>query len=208
MEDLDRFDAAIKTVERYEEYLYRRAMGLALIVNGLVGPSVFFMVLKAEQLSALFDMTPTMFGLVSVTFLVGIGILINIYLFASARILSSKVTKRDAVYDLPFMFLMFSIWFVSFFLVGYIPEPYSGVGWSLAGGAASLISYAVLSVSGHGKRAELVIIGVVNLLACLPVILYGSMVDVEVAVLAVYAASFVCGGAYSTIKAGRCLETE
>jgi hypothetical protein len=206
MEDLERFSEAIKMVERYEQYLYQRAMGLALIVNGLVGPSVFFLMLKADSFSALIGMTPTMFSVASTTLLVGIGIFVNIYLFASARVLSSKVTKRDDGRDLPFMVLMFCIWFVAFFLVGYIPEPFSGIGWSLAGGAASLISYIAISAAGHNKRPELLIIGLINILASLPVFLYGDLLEVEVAVLTVYAVSFVCGGAYSTMNANRYLE--
>jgi hypothetical protein len=206
MEDLERFSEAIKMVERYEQYLYQRAMGLALIVNGLVGPSVFFLMLKADSFSALIGMTPTMFSVASTTLLVGIGIFVNIYLFASARVLSSKVAKRDDGRDLHFMVLMFCIWFVAFFLVGYIPEPFSGIGWSLAGGAASLISYIAISAAGHNKRPELLIIGLINILASLPVFLYGDLLEVEVAVLTVYAVSFVCGGAYSTMNANRYLE--
>jgi hypothetical protein len=206
MEDLERFSEAIKMVERYEQYLYQRAMGLALIVNGLVGPSVFFLMLKADSFSALIGMTPTMFSVASTTLLVGIGIFVNIYLFASARVLSSKVSKREDGRDLHFMVLMFCIWFVAFFLVGYIPEPFSGIGWSLAGGAASLVSYVAISVAGHHKRPELLIIGLINILASLPVFLYGDLLEVEVAVLTVYAVSFVCGGAYSTMNANRYLE--
>lgn len=206
MEDLERFSAAIETVERYEEYLYQRALGLALIVNGLVGPAVFFLVLKADSLSALLGMTPTMFRVASTTLLAGIGIIINIYLFASARVLSSKISKRGDGRDIPFMILMFCIWFAAFFLAGYIPEPYSGVGWSLAGGAASLVSYLAISVAGHHKRPELLVIGLINILASLPVFLYGDLVEVEVAVLTVYAVSFVCGGAYSTFNANKYLE--
>jgi hypothetical protein len=206
MEDLERFSEAIKMVERYEQYLYQRAMGLALIVNGLVGPSVFFLMLKADRFSALIGMTPTMFSVASTTLLVGIGIFVNIYLFASARVLSSKVNKREDKRELPFMVLMFCIWFVAFFLVGYIPEPFNGIGWSLAGGAASLVSYVAISVAGHHKRPELLIIGLINILASLPVFLYGDLLEMEVAVLTVYAVSFVCGGAYSTMNANRYLE--
>jgi len=206
MEDLERFSEAIKMVERYEQYLYQRAMGLALIVNGLVGPSVFFLMLKADRFSALIGMTPTMFSVASTTLLVGIGIFVNIYLFASARVLSSKVTEREDRRDLHFMVLMFCIWFVAFFLVGYIPEPFSGIGWSLAGGAASLVSYVAISAAGHHKRPELLIIGLINVLASLPVFLYGDLLEMEVAVLTVYAVSFVCGGAYSTMNANRYLE--
>ena len=206
MEDLERFSEAIKTVERYEQYLYQRAMGLALIVNGLVGPSVFFLVLKADSFSVLLGMTPTMFSVASTTLLAGIGVFVNIYLFASARVLSSRVSKRGDGRDLHFMVLMFCIWFVAFFLVGYIPEPYGGIGWSLAGGAASLVSYLAMSAAGHQKRPELLIIGLINILASLPVFLYGDVLEVEVAVLTVYAVSFVCGGAYSTMNANRYLE--
>ena len=164
MENLDKFSKAITIVERYEQYLYQRAMGLAFIVNGLVGPAVFFLILKADAFSVYLGMTRGIFSVVSTTLFAGIGVLINIYLFASARILSSKISERKDNRDLPFMFLMFSIWFVAFFLAGYIPDPYSRVGWSLAGGAASLISYFVLSYSGHQKRPELIIIGIVNIL--------------------------------------------
>jgi len=206
MEDLNKFSKAITMVERYEQYLYQRAMGLAFIINGLVGPAVFFLILKAESFSVYLGMTSTMFSVFSTTLLAGIGVLINIYLFASARVLSSKISERKDNRDLPFMFLMFCIWFVAFFLVGYIPDPYSGAGWSLAGGAASLISYFVMSYSGHQKRPELIIIGVINILATLPVFLYGDLLEVEVLILTIYAISFVCGGAYSTIKANQYLE--
>lgn len=206
MEDLDRFSKAITIVERYEQYLYQRAMGLAFIVNGIVGPAVFFLILKADIFSIYLGMTSTMFSIISTTLLAGIGILINIYLFASARILSSKISEKKDNRDLPFMILMFSIWFIAFFLVGYIPEPYSGAAWSLAGGAASLISYFVMSYSGHQRRPELIIIGFINILATLPVFLYGDLLEVEILVLTIYAISFVCGGAYSTIKANQYLE--
>jgi hypothetical protein len=63
-----------------------------------------------------------------------------------------------------------------------------------------------MSVSGHMRRPELLIIGFINVVACLPVFLYGDLLEVEVAVLAVYAVSFVCGGVYSTVNAGRLLE--
>jgi hypothetical protein len=206
MENLDRFSKAITIVERYEQYLYQRAMGLAFIVNGLVGPAVFFLILKAEVFSIYLGMTRTMFSVISTTLLAGIGVLLNIFLFASARVLSSRISERKDYRDLPFMFLMFSIWFVAFFLVGYIPDPYSRVGWSLAGGAASLISYLVLSYSGHQKRPELIIIGVINILAILPIYLYGDRLELEILVLTIYAISFVLGGAYSTIKANQYLE--
>ena len=104
------------------------------------------------------------------------------------------------------MFLMFCIWFVAFYLVGYIPDPYSRVGWALAGGTASLISYIVLSYSGHQKRPELLIIGVINILAILPIYLFGDLLELEILVLSIYAISFVAGGAYSTIKANQYLE--
>jgi len=89
---------------------------------------------------------------------------------------------------------------------GHHPEPFTGIGWSLAGGAASLVSYLVMSYAGHPKRRELLIIGVINVLASLPVFLYGDHLEVEGAVLSVYAVSFVCGGVYSTMNAGRLLE--
>ena len=206
MEDLERLGEAIKTVERYEQYLYQRAMGLALIVNGLVGPSVFFMVLKADSFSALLDMTPTMFSIVSTTLLTGVGIFATIYLFASARGLFSKVSESENKHSLPFMLLIFCVWFFAFFLARYVPEPFAGVGWSLAGGLASLVTYLIMSVSDHNKRPELLIIGLINILASLPVFLYGDLLEVEVAVLTVYAVSFVCGGAYSTMNANRYLE--
>jgi hypothetical protein len=106
------------------------------------------------------------------------------------------------------MFLIFSVWFVAFFLAGYIPEPLGGVGLSLAGGAASLVTYVIMSLSGHTRRPELLIIGLINTLASLPVLLFGDLLEVEVAVLVIYALSFICGGAYSTLEAGRCLESD
>ena len=151
-------------------------------------------------------MSSTMFSVLSTTLLAGVGILAIIYLFASARILFSRVSKEENRRDLPFMFLIFSIWVVAFFLVGYIPDPFSGVGWSLAGGAASIVTYAVMSVSGHKKRVELLLIGFINILATLPVLLYGSLYEVEITVLVIYIVSFIFGGAYSTIKARRYLE--
>jgi len=206
MEDLKRFSEAIRVVERYELYLYQRAMGLALIVIGLIGPSAFFLILKSESFAVLFNISSTMFSIISLTLLTGIGIFIIIYLFASARILSSKRSGREDRRDLPFMILMFSIWFVAFFLAGYIPEPLSDSGWSIAGGTASLISYVLMTVSGHQKRPELIIIGVINILATLPIFLYGDILQTEIIVLTIFALSFILGGAYSVINANKYLE--
>ena len=58
------------------------------------------------------------------------------------------------------------------------------------------------------STSTLLIIGIINLLASLPVLLYGDLLEVEVAVLVIYALSFICGGAYSTLEAGRCLEAD
>ena len=49
--ELDRLDKALNVVEKYEGYLFRRALGMALIICGILFPTTAIMVLNAQTIA-------------------------------------------------------------------------------------------------------------------------------------------------------------
>ena len=204
--EFERFDRALRLVERYEEYLFRRALGVAFIVNGIVFPSIAFLALNAESLSALFNMGAEVFLTLASTIIVIIGIAVIIYCFTSAQIVTSKMRKSSFWKDAPHMIAGFSIWFISFYLTNYAPEPYTVVSWLWAGGFASLVSYLFMRMMPeHRGFPELLIVGVILLVTSIPILVLGSMLFVETAAILIFVVSFFAGGLYSITTASKVL---
>ena len=202
MEEIEWFEKALHIVERYEGYLFRRAMGIALIVCGIVFPLTAFMVLKAQTMANLLNMSVQAFLTFIPTVILLIGIATIIYNFTSAHVVTSRMRKESIGKDAPHMVLMFLIWFISFYLTNYVPEPFTTLSWLWAGGGASLLSYLL---NRGDKATELLIIGIICIVSSLPLLLIRDEQVVLTATFLVFSMSFITGGLYSTFNASKLL---
>ena len=206
LEDLERFEKALRIVERYEGYLFRRAMGIALIICGIVFPLTAFMVLKAESMAELLNMNARAFLTFVPPLILLIGIGIIVYGFTSAHVVTSRMRKESIWKDAPHMVIMFLVWFISFYLTNYVPEPFTTVSWLWAGGGAALISYLLnRSYTTEAEYTELLIIGIICVVASLPLLLIRDGQIVLTATFLVFSVSFMAGGLYSTVNASKLL---
>lgn len=206
MEEIERFEKALHLVERYEGYLFRRAMGIALIICGIVFPLTAFMVLKAPTIANLLNMSAQAFLTFIPTVILLIGISTIVYNFTSAHVVTSRMRKESIWKDTPHLVLMFLVWFISFYLTSYVPEPFTTLSWLWAGGGASLLSYLLMRRDPAGvKFMELLIIGVICIVSSLPLLFIQDEQLVLNATFLIFSTSFITGGLYSTVNASKLL---
>jgi hypothetical protein len=206
LEEIERFDKALRLVERYEGYLFRRALGIALIICGVIFPSTAFMVLKAQTIANLLNMSTQAFltFIPTVTLLVGMATIV--YNFTSAHVVTSRMRKESIWKDTPHLVLMFLVWFIAFYLTNYVPEPFSTISWLWAGGGASLFSYLLMRRDpADVKFKELLIIGFICIVTSLPLLFIQDEQLVLTATFLIFSLSFIVGGLYSTINASKLL---
>jgi hypothetical protein len=206
LEEIERFDKALRLVERYEGYLFRRALGIALIICGIVFPLTAFMVLKAQIIANLLNMSPQAFLTFIPTFILVIGINMIVYSFTSAHVVTSRMQEKSVWKDAPHMVLMFMVWFVSFYLTNFVPEPFTVISWLWAGGGASLLSYLLMKRDpANVKFTELLIIGIICIVSSLPLLFIRDEQLVLTATFLVFSMSFITVGLYSTVNASKLL---
>jgi hypothetical protein len=204
LEEIRKIEEALLIVERYEAYLFKRALGIAFIVCGVAFPLTAFMVLNAEPLAELLNMSSGTFVTFVPTITLLVGMAAVIYSFTSAHVVTARMRKTPVRKDLTHMVVMFLVWFLAFYLTNYVPEPYTAVSWLWAGGVASLISYSVLKRENPSwVYPELLIVGVICLTVSVPLLLMGGSQLVEGLAFLTFGVSFIAGGFHSLINASR-----
>jgi hypothetical protein len=181
-------------------------MGIALIVCGIVFPLTAFVVLKAETIAGLLSMSTQAFLTFIPTVILLIGMATIIYNFTSAHVVTSRMRKESIWKDVPHMIMMFLVWFISFYLTNYVPEPFTTISWLWAGGGASLLSYLLMRGDLVDVRyTELLIISLICIVSSLLLLFIQDEQIVLTATILVFSVSFVAGGVYSTINASKLL---
>lgn len=209
MEEVERIGEVLKLVERYEDYLFRRAWGMTFIVFGLLTPVSFLIILKAQPIAMVLGMSTEAFiSLASITIALTLAAIIT-YLFASAAVALSKKRKFSFSRDVPLALLLSLTWFISFQLTRYAPERFAAVSWLWAGGFAGLFSYLIfLKAQVHKGFRELLVTGLILIAASIPIAFIADASTAETASLIVFSIAFVGGGIYSILKATKVLGGE
>ena len=205
-EEIERLDKALHVVERYEGYLFRRTLGVALIICGILFPVTAIMVLNAQTIAGFLNIDAEAFRTFGPTLVLLIGTAIIVYIFTSTNIVASRMRKESVWKDLPRMIFLFLVWFFSFYLISFVPEPYSIISWLWAGGGASFLSYLLAGRDHADARfTELVIIGFLCFFSSIPLIFVRNESYVLTATFLVFSASFIFGGVYSIFIASKML---
>jgi len=210
MQELQKVNEALIVVEKYSDYLARKAWGKTLIIWGIIVPIGLILYFSSPSLSVLFDMDKNIFSALVSFMIVFIGIGITLFNFLSAsRVLKTKNNrsvsspKESGTHGIVIGF----IWFFLFLLASIIPEPYSVVSTIWAAGLAIIISFLLLKYFFHDAFPELILVGIILLVASLPLLII-AVIDGDLARLAtvvVFSISFLAGGFYSYTEAPKIL---
>ncbi len=210
MHELRKLNEAIVVVEKYSDYLARKAWGKTLIIWGIIAPIGLILYFSSPTLSALFNMDRNSFSTLTSFTIVLIGIGITLYNFLTAsRVLKTKddrsvsSPKKSSLHGIIIGF----IWFFLYLLAGVIPDPYSVVSSVWAAGLAIIISYVLLKNFFHDTFPELLLVGIILLIASLPLVII-AVVDWELAriiTVIIFSISFLAGGFYSFLEAPKIL---
>ena len=205
MEEVEKISQALKLLERYEDYLFRRAWGMTFVTLGLLAPLNALLILKAQTISIILGMgTEAFISLASIIIALAI-VALTIFFFTSATIVLSRRRKFSFSREMPHAFAISLIWFVAFNVTRFFPERFAAVSWLWATGCASILSYLVLwKAQIHRSLRELVITGLALLVASVPIAFLSEAVA-ETASLIVFTIAFVGGGFYSIVTASKAL---
>jgi len=206
VEEVEKVSEALRLVEKYESYLFRKAWGTNLIVWGILVPLNALLILKAKPIADILSMSAEAFMSLASAMTLIAGVATVIYTLTSATIATSRRRKFSFRRDMPHAVAIFLIWFISFNLITFVPERFGVVSLLWAAGSASLLSYLVLrKVPVHGSYPELLLVGLILLIASLPIAGVTDAALAQTATLVIFAVSFVAGGLYSIITASKAL---
>jgi hypothetical protein len=206
VEEVEKVSEALRLVEKYESYLFRKAWGTNLIVWGILVPLNALLILKAKPIADILSMSAEAFMSLASAMTLIAGVATVIYTLTSATIATSRRRKFSFRRDMPHAVAIFLIWFISFNLTTFVPERFGVVSLLWAAGSASLLSYLVLrKVPVHGSYPELLLVGLILLIASLPIAGVTDAALAQTATLVIFAVSFVAGGLYSIITASKAL---
>ncbi|MFW9906817.1 MAG: hypothetical protein ACFFFH_21110 [Candidatus Thorarchaeota archaeon] len=201
MEEIQKLNEALLIVERYSDYLARKAWGKTLIIWGILTPIGLVLYFNRQSLSTLLEISIELLTLLISALVVLIGIGFTIYNFVSAsRMLKTqkdqgiKSPKESSLHGIIICF----VWFLSFTIVTFLPEPFTVISTVWAAGFAILISFLILK-KYHDTFPELIVVGVILLISSIPLAVI-VQTDVELARIAtviIYSISFLIGGLYS-----------
>lgn len=206
MENLDKISKAIALVEKYESYLYRKAWGMTLIVFGIVIPLTAFLQLIAPGIAPILGVSIEAFVLLTsvITWIIGAAIIL--YSFASASKISSKKRKFSFRKEMPHILAIILVWSLSFALLAFAPDNLEVVSNLWAAGSACVLSYLILRrVPEHANYPEIFLVGLILLIASIPILLISDPFLAEIITIAIFAISFVAGGFYSILTASHAL---
>jgi hypothetical protein len=206
MEEVEKVSEALQLVERYEDYLFRKAWGTNLIVWGILVPLNALLILKAQPIANILGISPEPFISLALAMTLIVGVATVIYTFTSATIATSRRRGFSFRRDIPHAVAIPLIWFLSFNLTAFVPERFEVVSLLWAAGIACLLSYLILRrVPVHGRYPELLLVGLILLIASLPIAVVSDVALAQTAALVVFIISFVVGGLYSIITASKVL---
>ncbi len=209
MEDIRKVSEALIFIERYSDYLCRKAWGKALIMWGIMAPIGLLLYFNRQPLSNLFNMGIETFSILTTATVALIGVGMTFYIFTSAsRLLETKKEKTVSSPKESSMhgIIIGFIWFLLFSLASLLPEPLSVISSLWAGGFAIIMSFLILK-KFHDTYTELLIVGMLLLISSIPLFIL-VLTDIELArigTVIISSISFLAGGYYSFTNAAKIL---
>jgi hypothetical protein len=211
MEDLGKISETFLIVDRYTDYLYRKAWGKVLTIWGILLPLAIIIFTFNTQISITLAIEEKFLKFITTTFTILLGTSSTLYIFLSVPNvkLSAKEEEEDtSIFSHYHGVVMGLMWFVLFQIPNYIIEPFNIISYLIVSSIALISSYIFLQ-KVHGKYKELLISGIILLISIAPLLLMlfldlGILANIATAI--VFACSFLSGGLYSMYVAGKILD--
>ncbi len=211
MKNLGNISDTFLIIDRYSDYMYRRAWGKVMIIWGILLPLTITIFTLNTQLSILLDVEEIFLKFLATGLCVLFGTSFTLYIFLSVPKLTLRTKEEDEPSSIIGHYhgiLLGLTWFILFQIPNFIIAPFHIVSYVVVSSIALIFSYLLLEKI-HGRYKELLISGTVLLMSSIPLTL---MVFLDLIVLAqistaiVFAYSFLSGGFYSMYMAGKILD--
>ena len=210
MDNYEKLNETILIIDRYSDYLHRKAWGKVLIIWGILLPFTLTLYVYSIQLAIIFNLEADFIQLLATSLFLVLGLGLTLYIFISLPSLTFSKQKEvgDSSVTSRYHGLIIGFtWFLLFILPKYIPEPFTMVAYLVAGSFGLIISYFVLQKS-HGSYKELLVTGIILFVSSVPLVAL-SVIDLPLAHIAIaisFAISFMSGGLYSLRMARKILD--
>jgi len=204
MEELDKVVEALEVVERYENYLFRRAWGRALVTIGFMIPLGTILAMNAQLLAQILGLPADTVMLLSsiMTVIAAFGLIV--LSFGSAQVATSKKHIDSAPRGVLHAVVIGFIWFVAFLSIGFVPEAFAQVSLLWVAGVACVCTYMVLKLTpGHEGHNEILFLSIVLLVASLPLLAVSEQDIAQYLALTVFSVTFIFSGLYAIATSSR-----
>lgn len=194
MEELDKILQALSVVERYEEYLFRKIWGRALIFIGIVLPLGALVSMNAVLVANVIGLDAGLISLLTnvIAFVLCFGF-VTYSFFESWKTVASKSEEKST--DSKHGPLIGIVWFVAFVLTGLFPESLRFVSLLWAASASCLVTFVILrAVGSHGQVRVLFILGISLGLVSFPLLLITDIVLLGYLALVSFSMCFILAG--------------
>lgn len=208
MEELEKVVEALGVVERYDDYLFRRAWGKMLLITGTLFPLGSLVVLNAQVAAAILGIPVDTVGIISSIITIVASISLIVIVFSSAH--SAKPRKQESGKNRDWVhgFIIAIIWFIAFSLSSILPPELLSVSALWASGVSCVSTFFILRYTPeHPAPIEILILGFMLLIASLPILLLGETQPALYTALVFFSLSFVLTGIYVLSSSGKKLAT-
>ncbi|MGY5879324.1 MAG: hypothetical protein RTV31_03690 [Candidatus Thorarchaeota archaeon] len=194
MEELDKVLQALDVVERYEEYLFRKVWGKALIVIGVVLPLGALISMNATLLASAMGLDAGVLSLLANVFaLILCCGFISYSFFESWKTMERKQEGKTS--DTKHGPLIGIVWFLAFALTSLAPESLHLVSILWAASISCLLTLVILrAVGSHGQVRVLLILGIFLGLVSFPLLLITDIVLLGYLTMIAFSVGFVLAG--------------
>ncbi len=208
MENIDKVLEALNVVERYEDYLFQRAWGSALIIIGIIFPLGFFINNNIQILAASTGLDATIIFFIAnvLTVLLCWGLVMSVFFNAWRTVTRESEGKTEGTHHGA---LVAVVWFVSFLIPSFVPEQFQVISILWASSMACLLSFIVLRFSGPHKEEKFVLyLGVMLGLVSLPLVVITDAVLSGYLALIAFSICFIIIGMMLHQNANRSLQKD
>jgi len=196
LETIDKVLEALSVVERYEEYLFQRAWGRALIIIGIIFPLGVFIDINIQILALSTGLDATLLLLIAsiITVLLCWGLVASLFFNAWRTMRQKTDQESNGASHGPIIAI---IWFVSFTLLNFVPDPFRMVSLLWAASIACLLSYLVLRLTAsHIQERVILYLGIMLGLVSLPLLIITDLVLSGYLALIAFSMCFIVGGLF------------
>lgn len=194
MEEIDKVLEALSVVERYEEYLFNRSWGRALIVIGILLPLGVIVNMNAVLVATALGIDVGYVSILAsvITVLLCFGFIAYTFFGAWRTVKKKSDEKRSGSLHGP---LIGITWFLVFYLTTLSPASMQMISLLWAASASCILSFVILRVTGgHSQDQLLLYLGLLLGIVSLPLLLLTDQILVGYIALIAFSSCFILGG--------------